>query len=402
MKLFFKIIITIIIIAVILLLALRPKHDPKYYYNIISSQEVAINGTKISEKDKKILLACKNNECFRSFFDDYTMKNGPEKAFSYLITFQNEFPDRGRDCHYISHGIGHATLRLNNNNIKKTFDFLRDSGYIKNIATCGNGFFHGAIEELSKTIKTKEELTNLLATLCSSNSNCYHGSGHAAAVQLIDSNDSNVSDDMLFKDAFYVCDSISTVLSNRFECYTGIFMQETYPSSGFLKNNKFSFVTCDKYPKPYQTACYLEQSTLFESVYKESHDYVKLIGYCRQINDQLNRMACVKLFAIRAVRVEKFNDIHKMCLNTSTKQERVMCTAVVASKIAGSIDDKSINYDQTIWDVCSTAGVFSPLTRLRCFYMVKKNEKQLFFTSDKDFETAKIFPLLKNLYDSLF
>ncbi|MEN9560829.1 MAG: hypothetical protein RIQ56_102, partial [Candidatus Parcubacteria bacterium] len=140
--------------------------------------------------------------------------------------------------------------------------------------------------------------------------------------------------------------------------------------------------------KKYQPACYLEQSGAFEQLNPEKSDYTRTMGYCRQIRDPLNRMACVKLFAIRAVRIEHYTDIANMCANTSSSEERVMCTAVAGEKIASSMDTR-LNpqlFRDAITDTCATLPVS---LAFQCQNLALHQRKQLFVTSSADLTFLK-------------
>lgn len=371
-------VVGLLFLSQVVLFLIPPRYTPKYYYDLLSNQEKIIETTVLSEGDKKLLIMCKNDECFRSFYDDYTMRHGAEEAFSHLAKFQREFPEEGGGCHYISHGIGHAALRLNHNDIVKTFGIMSSSQYFKNIATCGNGYFHGAIEEYAKDARTKSSLVKLLKNVCvKEEPYCFHGIGHALAIQLDESEDP-------VAEALDVCDSLTSREDLGFECYSGVFMQQTSKDSVTVKDGIMNYLMCDAQQAKYRTACYLEQSSLYEWYSKNPDNYVRNIGFCKQISDPVNRMACIKLFAIRSVRMVKFENIAGMCKNTSNKEERVMCTAVTASKLGRSLDEKEKNYSypHIVLDICST--LLSPVERLQCFELIFFNQKQLFYTSEKD------------------
>lgn len=359
---------------------LGPKHNIPYYYSSIRNQEKINSNTVLDEKTKKVLLLCKKDECFRSFFDDYIMKHGPEEAFSLLALFQKEYPEKGRNCHYISHGIGHGSLRLNANNVSKSFDKMNSSAYFKNVATCGNGYFHGVIEEYAKSARNKDDLIDLLKNICTKQGgSCYHGVGHAVAIQL----------DGAINDSLSVCDAITTLPDKRFECYTGIFMEESHGVVS-VENGIMKYNMCDSQSSLPRTACYLEHSSLYERYTKEPDNYIRNIGFCKQISDSVDRMACVKLFAIRSVRIVKFENVHDMCVNTSSLEERVMCTSVVALRIAQSVDSGQLDYNlnQIVWDVCTS--LTNPFNQIKCFNLAINNPKQTFYTSEKDLRLPRL------------
>jgi len=318
------------------------------------------------------------------------MENGIAQAFSLLALFQKEYPERSRGCHYISHGIGHAALRTHEKNLTNAFAFMKSSLFYKNVSTCGNGYFHGVIEELAKDTRSEVGLIALLKNVCEVEGTfCFHGIGHALSIQLNDDIDAAVR----------VCGVISNSNESRFECYTGLFMEQTSIASVNVRDGIMNFSMCNEQVGAPQVACYLEQSSLYERFTENPENYVRNIGFCRQITDPLNRMGCVKLFAIRSVRIAYFEDVHEMCLNTSSAPERIMCTGVVASKLAKSIssNSNSTDYSRRIWDICGT--LLNPLRRLQCFDLVTSRPQQLFYTSIVDLTIAKLSgEIFSNVY----
>ena len=156
-----------------------------------------------------------------------------------------------------------------------------------------------------------------------------------------------------------------------------------------VKDGKLKLVFCDAQQKKYQPACYMEQSSTFENYSTEPRNYTRNMGFCKQFDDPLNRMACVKLFAIRSVRIAHYKDVYSMCMNTSTTQERIMCTAVAASKIARSRDKTSGDeYRDIIHSVCTT---LNPLYASYCMNLAFVERTRLFYTSEADlgFSTLK-------------
>lgn len=390
-----EIILYILFLVSILLLFYKFKYDKEsisYYYNIIENQEKIKDGIEITKDERKALLACKNELCYRDFYKDYTLKNGVENAFIHLALVQKELPEFLPGCHYISHGIGHAALILRKNDVSDSFAIMQTSGYFKNIATCGNGYFHGVIEEYAKNAKTQEDMISLLKPVCNNPktySNCYHGVGHSAVIQL----------DFDLKKSLEVCDGLTDVPKDRFGCYTGVFMEiiSTVPVS--VVNGKMVFDMCDSLGRPYREACYLEQSSLFEWYTKDPFNYSQNTEYCKQIDEDLDRMSCVKLFAIRGVRISHYKDISDACDRTSTDPEKYICSAIYASRIAGSMSLKRSDpmYKTTIQNICSGAGIFG---RIYCYKYATKLQDQLFYVSENDLTLPTI--TWSDIFESYF
>ncbi len=369
------------------------------YYSIIENQEKIIDDVKVTAEDLEKINRCQKvksggsrvEECMRSFYDTYAMEQGGERAFAHLARLQKERPELLSSCHYISHGIGHAVFRLSGDDPYKAYTFMSSGGYFKNVVTCGNGFFHGVIEEMAKDVADRDDLVTVLRPICnnkeiSNAGGCFHGVGHAAMIQT----------DYSVEDMVYVCDRISQRPDRVFGCHTGGFMEygQEFKDAVRVENQKMSFVLCDSLEKKYQPACYLEQSSFFQSYSKEGKNYTRNIGFCKQIGDGLNRMACVKLFAIRAVRLVHYKEIYEMCLNITSAQERVMCTAVMADRIGGSMDSarKSEDYQSVVKYVCDT---LNPLYARECKHLVFVDRSRLFFTSEKDLRFSTVDELSK-------
>lgn len=365
--------------------------DISDFYGAIATQEVVRDDVPLTTEEFAHIENCQaavvgsrnlSEECMRQFYDDYTMQHGGEQAFAHLARLQAEHPNLLPSCHYISHGIGHAMLRLSGNNPYNAFSFLEQHEVFKNIVTCGNGYFHGVIEELAKDTTDNDALVSLLRPICASDAiknrgNCYHGVGHAAMIQT----------EYSIPHMLYICDRISSRPEDIFGCHTGGFMEhaQAYQDDAIAENKKMRFVICDAQEPQYQPACYLEHSSHFESFSSDPLNYTRNIGFCKQIESDLNRMACIKLFAIRAVRIARYQDVRDMCLNTSSRYERVMCTAVIADRIAGSADSSRATqtYHETVKRVCAT---MNPAFAAECAYLVYEGGKRLFYTSDADLQ----------------
>jgi hypothetical protein len=369
------------------------------YYKIIANQEQLRDDVLVAKSDLAVLYACSNKkvrstsqieECMRDFYDAYTVKNGAEMAFAHLARLQKEHPDLLAGCHYISHGIGNATLRLNGKDPYKAFDLLQNNAFFKNVVTCGNGYFHGVIEEVAKDVHGNDELAQVLGGICQSDrienkGNCFHGIGHATMIQTKYS----------IPDMIYVCDRTSAKPRDLFGCHTGGFMEyaQLYQNVAKVKDGKIEMTLCDSLEQKYQPACYMEQSSLMEGYSEDRRDYVRNIGFCKQFPNELNRMACVKLFAIRAVRLVRYERVYEMCKNTTTRHEQVMCTAVMADRIGGSLD-KTRKTEEYKRAVVATCGTLNPLHALYCRDLVSAGGGRLFYTSAKDLHFPSLYTLL--------
>jgi hypothetical protein len=365
------------------------------FYATIANQEHIRNDTNVTAHDSEALTQCdthkNSDECMRTFYDAYTMAHGGERAFAHLAALQKVRPDLLPRCHYISHGIGHAMLRLHNQNVFEAFNVLQSGTYFKNIATCGNGYFHGVIEEVAGSVTGVDALVATLTPICAdkrieNRGGCYHGVGHASLIQ------TNYS----VQDMISVCEAISSNPTHVFSCLTGGFMEydSVYTDAVKVENKQMQFTLCDSLEKKYRPACYLEQSSGFERYLNDRRNYTRTMDYCKQIADPLNRMACVKLFSIRAVRITRYADIQGMCANTSTLPEQVMCTAITADRVGASIDisRSSPTYRTAIHTICAA---LNPYLALQCRTLVdEKSPSRLFYTSERDLRLSTPLELL--------
>jgi hypothetical protein len=364
----------------------KESKDLKQYLDIIATQEKVLRNDIVTQQEIDGLTNCRrSDDCVRNFYKNYTLKNGVEKSFRHLVKIQKDYPDFISSCHYLTHGIGHASLVINKNDVPKAFSIL-STDIFRNIATCGNGYFHGVIEEYTKKTFGKEELIKKLSNVCDKKNQlvtrgaCLHGVGHAILIQL----------DYDLDSALFVCSEISDSGQRLMDCNTGVFMEyaQNYNDYYEVKDRRVVFKLCDSLDKKLQPACYMEQSSVFEDHTNEPRNYTRNIGFCKQISDPVNRLACIKLFAIRAVRISRYEYIKEMCANTSTDVEKVFCTAVVASRIANSIDIEKNQkiHSQVIKDTCGTLNFFYKKT---CEYIVYESDG-LFYTKPSDLELFKL------------
>jgi hypothetical protein len=339
-----------------------PYHSISYYYEILNNQEQVTDGVVVTEEEWSELKQCKTFtgplsrkkmlDCITHFYEEYTLNHGVRKAFSHLAALEKKSEDFVEDCHYVSHGIGHAQLKVDGGDAGKSFAELSENLYFKNVSTCGNGYFHGVIEEVAKEVSTKEGLVEILKPICGSLkydvSDCYHGAGHAAYIQL----------NYGTTDALYVCDAITEDPFMRFSCQMGIFMEmaQDFQKSELVdvQGGTLHFKVCENLESRFQEACYSQHSGFFADIAPDADNYAKLITYCKQIQDARNRMACVKFYAGKSVRSVQYTDVRAMCIDgTSTKDERIMCTSAYATRIARSIDaQKGRQFRRIVGDIC--------------------------------------------------
>jgi hypothetical protein len=365
-----------------------PKKAVTHYYSLIAAQESVERGTVITDTEWQQLKECKSitgerfamkvQDCLKGFYSAYTLNNGVRAAFSHLALVQKEHVEFIADCHYISHGIGHAQLERLNGDVGKAFAAMSEESYFRNVSTCGNGYFHGIIEEFVSGIKDDASIVKKLSLVCTdpdmkNASDCFHGMGHAAYVQL----------DYQTERALSVCDRASDAAAFNYSCYMGVFMEmaQDIPTRDLVtvKAGLMKFDVCDSLNEKYREACYGQHSVFFERFSATPDDYSKNIRYCGQIESKRYRLACVKFFAGRAVRVAQYADIRRMCDNApGGRDERLLCVGVFASRISRSLDSSRSSplYQQAVRDVCR---ILPPFDSLRCIDTVLNAPETIYF-----------------------
>jgi hypothetical protein len=372
-----------------------PTYSLKSYYQIIDSQEVKYPDVFISASDIDYFKKCNEDyECILRFYENYVQEKGTQKAFAHLALL-NSYNDGEYIyfCHQNAHGIGHGTLRLSGN-LNEAFSIFQNGVEFKNMSTCGTGYFHGVMEEYFKNEKNVEVLTEAFDKICNDKENykytgtdCIHGVGHTAYIQLGGD----------YKKVLAICDKVGKTERHRYSCYTGLFMQmfldepeENIMSHKTIENKEvFDFNFCNSLEEKYRTACFMENTVLFENHLKNKKDYASYMQYCKNIENELYRLACVKRVAIKSVGYDHYEDIKKLCIDsTQTKRERVFCVGTVASRVARSIDKKMTRniHDKIVTDICKNLNIFEQES---CKNLVLNNFYNIYFTSLEDFKIVK-------------
>jgi hypothetical protein len=318
-----------------------PSISLKDYYKILKNQELVLVGEEISSQQEKTLKNCGDDyKCFLKFYENFNASTTLEKTFSNLNLLLKTHPEYTDYCHQITHGIGHSEYVKNKGDMAKSLEEFNVGKFMKNIATCGSGYFHGLLEKAVDGKTNKEELVKYFNSICNQTlikevvgSDCIHGLGHASLIQL----------DYNLEEGIYVCDKVIKTDPERFNCLTGIFMEYVLvaPFEQVVKVNedKISFPVCDlQVDLLSMHACYFETAMRLRDLIKNKNDYSEMTALCQKVPDSLNRLACVKNVAIRSIIDVNYQNITKMCLqNTVTKQERIFCVTNFAHRIALSI-----------------------------------------------------------------
>lgn len=370
------------------------------YYEIIKKQESILGKEGLTKTENEALDKCykeNNFRCFVEYFAKFSFENPLEKTFSHLSYLMQSKPEYKIYCHQMAHGIGHGELRKHGGGEAALSKILQDfsiNQYFKNIRSCGSGFFHGLLEEYVKGENNKEKLVETFKNICGKNEylnvlkgDCIHGLGHASFLQL----------DYNIPDSLYVCDQVTTTVYDKFNCYTGVFMEANldYPQNDLIvrqgegTNANFIFPMCDKVGNELQRrACFFESVLQFRNfVKKDAVDpnkisYADMIPLCKNFNNELYRLICIRNISIRSVSENAEENLQKMCIdNTSTRAERVMCVAGFAHKIVMSITSEQRNqeYFNFTNEICN---YLNKQERVLCKQIIKSHPSRLYIIDE--------------------
>ena len=139
----------------------------------------------------------------------------PESIFK-MIDYIAKNPALAKDCHDVSHDLGHKAYELFGFSTAMTFNSPTHLGHTSVDDICAGGYMHGIMEEL---FLNQPELKNHLDTICSSipiinRDSCYHGIGHS--LMFISKRD--------VQGSLEGCRSINNTIYTR-RCYEGVWME---------------------------------------------------------------------------------------------------------------------------------------------------------------------------------
>jgi hypothetical protein len=213
--------------------------------------------------------------CYKHELEKIVDSQGPEQAFAMLRAPYNSVDYVKSQCHQLVHIVGRSAY-LKYNNLGDTFTHGDQF--------CWSGYYHGALEELSK--QKGEEAVKTANSVCADmrqrgdgsfdHFNCAHGLGHGFMFILGQD---------LFK-ALHACDSL-TEYFERSSCYGGVFMQnimnEQTPdkeegyASPYLKQDQPMY-PCTELEDKYKEQCYLMQTS--HALQVLGYDFTKVFALC--------------------------------------------------------------------------------------------------------------------------
>ena len=320
--------------------------------------ETSTSTVQVAPEEVTALDACATNgrqkveRCGEDFYKTYTLAHGIENGMAHLVAAMRDHHELIPGCHYFAHGIGEAAFIIADRNPMIAYGQLSDASSLKNIATCGNGYYHGVVKAYSETLgDTFPHRVSLLGDACrtiakDTRLNCYHGIGHVSFLTRHDVSQT-VRD----------CSVATSDPYELFFCNSGAFMESTRWARIEASSTDVQLLparVCDALPLTAHAACYTEYSIFFEERSGDNIDWISSIGHCKSIADATNRMACVKLFAIRSVRIGHYRDIGALCSNVATNSEQSACVTFAAERLAESVAGgrKPPLFDKVVQDVC--------------------------------------------------
>jgi hypothetical protein len=230
------------------------------YFDQLNSQAVVMSDEKISDQELDDLKKCGEDfKCFLNYYYNFNLNNSLQRTFSNLSLLLLDHPEYTDYCHQITHGIGKSEYVKEKGDLGAALELFNTGRYFNNISTCGSGYFHGLVQEAVKDIKDKDELVKTFNNICYektmkdvAGSDCIHGLGHAAYLQT----------DYNLEDSIYICNNTTKSEYDRFNCYTGVFMEATIDLPGDmliarLPGVKLDYVYCDQVTDSLEKKCLL-------------------------------------------------------------------------------------------------------------------------------------------------
>ncbi|HEX5395205.1 MAG TPA: hypothetical protein VFW52_02570 [Candidatus Saccharimonadales bacterium] len=217
--------------------------------------------------------------CYKHLLQRTTTNQGPESAVALLRASYDQVPYVKSQCHQLMHIVGRQAFLQYNDDLGATFSHGDQF--------CWSGYYHGALEELSKQRGTEivSEANSVCADLRNSNVssfdhfNCVHGLGHGFMYIL--------GQDLM--KSLKACDTLTDSFE-RTSCYGGVFMQnimnvqtpdrEAGYASPYLKESDPMY-PCTALDDRYKEQCYLMQTSYALQV--ENYDFNKVFALCAAI-----------------------------------------------------------------------------------------------------------------------
>lgn len=375
MKIPFKnfLFIFVVLLAMYLVFFLSPTTPPiQKYYSLLESNptdkslkpqtvEKAVDGLDNCFKIKK---PEQSRDCVISFYRNYTVKNGPEKALAHMQTVLNVKANVRGVCHFMAHGVGEGAYLYFKENLADANNFPLYTYYKNNIG-CGNGYFHGVALQFFKNVNTEDELVDKLKNYCKSIGfrkelpvlGCQHSTGHVI----------HIHSDYDLNKSINTCKLVYGN-SNYFGCLGGVFMEDYNQKNylGLLGKSVNSLENiCSQFPvnSNERDACFFEMA----DIVNKKDDFIGASKECQKLDFASDRKACVKFNIEASISKRKGMMTYKMCDAFENKNEKMECYAYIANLFANILDsNRGDLFWQTLDESCKILPFFD---YLKCYSM---------------------------------
>lgn len=354
-----------------LLLAPRDM-DLGYYYSVMDRESFPPNLANVESDAKRDIAKLKycqeikkgvsSEDCYKDFYEKYTLKNGLEKAFAHLHFSLKLAPEILPGCHYIAHGIGAGAYNYYGKNLSKAYNFpVYD--YFTNIGACANGYYHGIAIGFIADLKTDKQVEENLRNYCNQYSsvdplgeeNCEHGLGHAIMFYFEGNEEKGME----------MCKKIFETSDKAFDCMSGVRMQYGMDLQVIgLASQKMEVSDlkgfCEKYEAntPEREACIFQISW----VLRDGEKYIESANKCQELENASDRKPCTKIIIMNALRYGRSLDARKICDVPKSLAERIECVAFFTQQLALGVDIKRGDTFRKVQDEgCHTLSYFNSL-----------------------------------------
>jgi hypothetical protein len=267
---------------------------------------------------------CKDNtsstSCIQAKYQRVTQESGAAEAFKQLKVAYKSDPAVREACHQVVHAIGRTAA-----------DLAPDvaTTYSQGDNMCWSGFYHGAIESVSRRLG-KASLASRLPTICASlkaqraysfyHYNCVHGLGHG----VMDVNDSDLPASLA------ECDLLHDSWEQQ-SCWGGVFMENELDEFNpdhhtvYLKADDPMY-PCTMVDYKYRSQCYLMQTS--HALHVSSDSFSRVFALCDGVESDF-RSSCYRSVGRDASGrtvsdVEKTRDICMLASNHGAQQDCII------------------------------------------------------------------------------